>query len=317
MTGIKRIIVVMIIVLGIVLFFAYRYKNGTSQETTTMRMVRPVYGHIMVTLSTTGEVEPQNRLQIKPSISGRIDDILVKEGDRVKRGEVLAKMSSTERAALIDVARAQGDQATEYWENVYKESMLVSPIDGEVIVRDVEPGQTVTTADTVLVLSDRLIMKAQFDETDIARVKVGQKAFITLDAYPQVKIEGIVDHIAYESQIVNNVIIYDVDIVPVEIPEFLRSGMSANVTVIEKEKDNVLMIPVMALQTRDGRKVVFIEDSSDKTIETRPVETGLSDDTNVEIVSGLHVNDTVVIQSQMYIPQKENGGINPFMPRRR
>ena len=165
-----------------------------------------------MTVITTGVVEPQNRLEIKPSISGRIEEILVHEGDHVRSGDVLAWMSSTERAALIDAARSQGNKELKYWEEVYKKTPLISPIDGEIIDRPVEPGQTVTTSDAVLVLSDRLVVNAQFDETDVGKVKIGQKAFITLDAYPDIQLDGVVDHIAYESQVINNVTIYDVDI---------------------------------------------------------------------------------------------------------
>jgi macrolide-specific efflux system membrane fusion protein len=280
--------------------------------------ISPEIGDIRLTVTTTGVVEPQNRLEIKPSISGRIEDILVKEGSAVKKGDILAWMSSTERAALVDAATSQGSQERQYWEDVYKRTPIISPIDGEVIVRSFEPGQTITTSEALLVLSDRLIVSAQFDETDIGRVKIGQKAVISLDAYPDNKIKGKVDHIAYESQLVNNVTIYDVDIVPEEVPEFFRSGMSANVEVIEKCRRDVLLIPVGAVQDKDGERYVLVKKKQANGIERRRIEVGLTDTNNAEVISGLAQTDIIIVNDQEYTPiQRQELGGSPFMPSRR
>jgi len=278
--------------------------------------INPVIGDIRLTVSTTGVVEPQNRLQIKSSINGRIEEILVEEGDKVKKGDILARMSSTERAALVDAARSQGDEALQYWEEVYHQSSIVSPIDGEVIVRAVEPGQTVTTSDTVLVLSDRLIVSAQFDETDIGRVELGQNAVITLDAYPQVKIAGVVDHIAYESELVSNVNIYDVDVLPQDVPKFFRSGMSANVEVIEKERKNVILIPAEAIRRDEDRTFVTVKKKPSNGSAEREIKVGLSDERDIEVVSGLTTEDVIIVKSQVYALKKKSAGTNPFMPSR-
>ena len=269
---------------------------------------------IQITVSTTGVVEPQNRLEMKSPINGRIEEILVREGEKVKRGQILAWMSSTERAALLDAALAQGEEKVKYWEDVYKATPLISPIDGEVIVRAVEPGQTLTSSNPVIVLSDRLIVSAQFDETDIGKIKVGQKGFITLDAYPSIKIEGIVDHIAYESELVNNVIIYNVDILPHQTPEFFRSGMSANVQVIEKAREDVVIIPLKAIYTEGGKTFVEAKKNVRSAPKKREVKIGLRDEKHAEVISGLTAEDIVVLRGQNYIPQKKKTGTNPFMP---
>ncbi|MFH1776545.1 MAG: HlyD family efflux transporter periplasmic adaptor subunit [Candidatus Omnitrophota bacterium] len=304
-----------VVLIGAGYFYKTQYstkKNTISQE------ISPEIGNIRLTVTTTGVVEPQNRLEIKPSIAGRIEEILVKEGSMVKKGEILAWMSSTERAALVDAATSQGDQARQYWEDVYKRTPIISPIDGEVIVRSFEPGQTITASEPLLVLSDRLIISAQFDETDIGRVQVGQKAVITLDAYPKNKIKGMVDHIAYESELVNNVTIYDVDIVPQEVPEFFRSGMSVNVEVIEKSRKEILLIPVGAIEDEEGKKYVMIKKKQGSGIEKRQIEVGLTDASNAEIISGISISDIVIVKDQKYSPiKKRETGTNPFMPSRR
>jgi len=291
-------------------------KNRPAKDEFIASEIKASMADIQISVSTTGVVEPQNRLEMKPPINGRIEEILVREGEKVKRGQILAWMSSTERAALLDAARAQSEEKVKYWENVYRATPLISPIDGEVIVRAVEPGQTLTSANPVVVLSDRLIVSAQFDETDIGRIKVGQKAFITLDAYPGIKIEGVVDHIAYESELVNNVIIYNVDVLPRQMPDFFRSGMSANVEVVEKARENVVIIPLEAIYKEQNKTFVTVIGKSGNATEKREVEIGLRDEKHGEIISGLTFEDIVVIRGQNYIPRKKKTGTNPFMPSR-
>ncbi|MDY6987231.1 MAG: efflux RND transporter periplasmic adaptor subunit [Thermodesulfobacteriota bacterium] len=310
----RTIAVVLIVALACAAVFFFYKMRGNTKGTSFTKEIRPVLGDIQMAVMTTGAVEPQNRLEIKPSINSRIEEILVQEGDKVTKGQILAWTSSTERAALVDAARSQGDKALAYWEQVYKQTPVISPIDGEVIVRSIEPGQTVTTNDTVLVLSDRLIVSAQFDETDIGRVGLGKEAVIALDAYPKVKIEGTVDHIAYESKLVNNVTIYDVDIVPLKVPPFFRSGMSANVEVLEKSRKGVLLVPVEAIEREDGKGLVTVKKKAGGGLEQRPVKIGIVDEKNAEVVSGLTVEDILVVRDEAYAPQKRASGTNPFLP---
>ena len=311
----KKIALLIIIILAGVGMVLNASKGKSSAD--KVRETHPAVGNIQLVVSTTGTVEPQNRLEIKPPISGRVEEISVQEGQRVKSGDVLALMSSTERAALLDAARIKGEEELTYWQNVYKATPLIAPINGEVIVRGTEPGQTVTTSDPILVLSDRLIVNADVDETDIGRVRVGQKAVIGLDAYPDIQVAAFVDHISYESTLVNNVTIYAVDIVPERVPDVFRSGMSANVEIIVQEKTGVLLLPLEAVQNKNGRAVVLVKDP--ESGESRPVtvRTGIKDEENIEIVSGISSSDTVIMPDQSFsLPAVKNSGRNPFMPSR-
>ncbi|MFH1478729.1 MAG: efflux RND transporter periplasmic adaptor subunit [Candidatus Omnitrophota bacterium] len=311
----NRIIAVLAILLAILFISRCMNKDASSNKQVKTSILQPALGDVLIMVATTGIVEPQNRLEIKPSINGRLEKILVKEGDLVKEGETLAWMSSTERAALIDAARLQGEEILNYWEEVYKKTPIASPISGEVIVRSFEPGQTITTSDAVLVISDRLVVNAQFDETDIGKIKVGQESFITLDAYPDIKLNGIVDHIAYESEVVNNVTIYNVDILPKDVPEMLRSGMSVNVSVVEKKAVDALTIPSSAIQYNKGQPFVSVEIKRNKVVE-RAVKIGLNNDIVAEVLSGLAKEDKIVVKDSSYLPKKKNTGSNPFMPSR-
>lgn len=315
-----KVFIGVLIIAGAVGFFVTKREVSTKE---TFREISPVIGSIQVSISATAMVQPQNRLEIKPPIPGRIEKILIKEGEKVKAGQIIAWMSSTERAALLDAARAQGEEAVKYWEGVYKSTPLMSPIDGEVIVSTDEPGQTITSSDVVVVLSDQLIVQAQVDETDIGRVVLGQGADISLDAYPEIKVKGKIDHIYYESKTVNNVTIYQVDILPETVPPVFRSGMSATVNILEKVKDNILILPVDAVKrTKSGNYVLLNQGAankrkfmdSNKPIEQK-VELGITDEKNVEIISGVTANDKVLISSKKYVPpSSDNAGGSPFMP---
>lgn len=310
------IILLGVVILGGVTYSKFIKKENSKEEITR---IKPEYGMIQRLVSTTGVVEPQNRLEIKPSVSGRIDKIFVEEGDTVKEGDVLALLSSTERSSLLDAAKLKGAETLAYWEDVYKPIPLVSPIAGEVIVRNFEPGQSVTTSDAVLVLSDRLIVVAQIDETDIGDIKKGQDALIKLDAYPDIEVKGQVSHISFESLLVNNVTIYEVNIIPEKIPDVFRSGMSANVDIICYKKENILLLPSYVIQEgKNGRAFVQVE-SPDGTVSRAKVQMGLTNGENTEIVSGVSEEDTVLWTktSLDQMSPSSKGGSNPFMPNRR
>lgn len=270
---------------------------------------------LRITKTATGEVRPQNRVEVKPPIAGRIEEVLVREGEAVTQGQVLARMSSTERAALLDAARSQGPEAVARWETAYKAAPLMAPLDGTLIVRAVEPGQTVTTADPVVVIADRLIVKAQVDETDIGAINVGQPAAISLDAFPDETIAARVDHVAYEATTVNNVTVYAVDVLPDDVPDFMRSGMTAMVTFVTAEKSGALVVPVEAVQQdRSGASVL----TPGKMPWIKPVHKtvtiGLSDGKRTEIVSGLQESEVVLAPSLRLPRARRQQRSNPFSP---
>ncbi|KPK41988.1 MAG: hypothetical protein AMJ78_03995 [Omnitrophica WOR_2 bacterium SM23_29] len=308
--------VVVIVILGIIAVSMTKLKQKKSFDE-MVKDIAPVISSIRTFISSTGTVLPKNRLEIKPPVNGRIERILVQEGDKVKIGQNLALMSSTERAALLDAARGKGEQALQYWEETYKPIPLPAPIDGEVIVAKAQPGQTVTTSDAVVVLSDRLIVRAQVDETDIGKITPDMKAVITLDAYPDTKIKASVEHIYYESKTVNNVTVYEVDLIPQEVPLFFRSGMNTTVDFIEQSKENILLIPVGAVYKENEENYVLIKQNNGKEPLKTRVTLGISDDKNVEVLSGITENDRIMLKTKKYSLPESTTGTNPFMPSRR
>ena len=288
-------------------------RGSAEPEMPSMRSVAVERGTIELTTLATGVVQPQNRLELKPPIAGRIEKIVVREGDRVGRGQILAWMSSLERAALLDAARAKGAAELAHWEQLYKPVPLPAPIAGTIIARNVEPGQSVTATDPVFVLSDRLIVKAQVDETDIGRIRLGEKAKVTLDAYSNETIEARVDHVAFEAVTVNNVTVYEVDVLPTKVPAFVRAGMTANVTFDVARRENVLVVPAEAVDQKDGAATVRIP-TGDRRPQRKQIEIGLTDGDRTEVVAGLEEGAFVLVP-ELKMPESAGvRGTSPFLP---
>lgn len=299
--------IVLLIVVGIVLKFFF-FKNGQKIQYTEGLIKK---GSIQVTILATGTVQPENRLEIKPPVAGRIEKILVEEGDQVKKGQVLAWMSSTERAALIDSARSQGVEELKRWEEIYKTTPIIAPISGMIIKKSIETGQTFTTNDAVLVMSNRLTIKAQVDETDLAQIRKDQKCEVRLDSYPDEKIDSKVERIAYEAKTVNNVTTYIIDVLPINTPDFMRSGMTANITFYVKNKENALVIPTEYIVYEDGKPFALVKQATGD-YQKVVIKTGDSEGKQTEILSGLNEGDTVALKIIEKVEQKSS----PFMPMR-
>ncbi|MBN1823780.1 MAG: efflux RND transporter periplasmic adaptor subunit [Endomicrobiales bacterium] len=279
--------------------------NACGKKKAKLAEISPKRGDIAIELKLNGSVEPRNRVEVKPQISGRLEEVLVTEGMKVKKGDVIAVMSSTDRAALLDAARSKGPEELAKWEKAYNPAPVVSPLTGFVILRNKEPGQSVTTQDIIAVISDELIVKANVDETDLRYIAVGRQADIELDSYPGKRFPGVIEHVAYDSTVINNVTVYEVKIRPLKPPENFRSGMTATIDFTAEKNENVLLLPVDAVKTRGGRSVVMLKTGGKKP-ELRRVETGITDGRNIEIKSGVEETDTVLASGNY--AEKTGGG---------
>ena len=267
-------------------------------------------GDINFLVLATGTVQPANRLEIKPPVAGRVEEVLVEEGEIVKKGQIIAWMSSNERAALIDAARAEGKKELKRWEELFKPTPVIAPIDGTIILRNVQEGQSFTSQDPILVMSDRLTVKAQVDETDVALIKLKQSAEIILDAYPENKIPASVDQVAFEAKTINNVTTYVADVLPINTPEFMRSGMTANVTFLIQSKSDIPIIPAEFIKLDGTFPKVLVRDSDGNILE-KEIKIGISDGKRTEIIEGLALGE-IVLREKMEKPK--NSSTNPFSP---
>jgi len=286
---------------------AYYYASTQKHSKRSDRMnqvAEAQLGSIEDTVQATGVVQPLNRVEIKPPIPGRIESLKVDEGHRVKAGQILGWMSSTDRAAILDAARAKGPEEEARWKDSYNPTPIIAPLSGTIILRNVVVGQTVDATTVIYAMSDKLIVKADVDETDIGRVKIGMPARVTLDSYPNQPINGSVFQILHEGVNVSNVITYPVKIEPKNVPPFFRSQMTANISLISAKRDNVVLVPAAAVTTSlTGEKQVLRPNPEGKPI-AQPVQVGLEGDDSVEITSGVQPGDKVLIVNRRYTPQK-------------
>lgn len=288
--------------------------NFSTKDFARLKSYSVEKSDIDIRILSTGTVLPENRLEIKAPIAGRIDEVLIQEGAKLKKGQILAWMSSTERAAMMDAARARGPEELKKWEEIYKPTPILAPLPGTLILRNIEPGQTITSTEVIFAMSDRLTVKAQVDETDIAKIKLKQMATIVLDAYPDISIEAEVDQIAFEAKTVNNVTTYLVDVLPKKTPDFMRSGMTANVTFQIERKKDVLTLSNEAIQVVDGKTQVLLKQDNTNTPVARTITTGATDGKKTEIVEGLEESDIVVRLDSSNDPNQKKKGSNPFSP---
>ena len=298
----KMIIILLVAALAGGGWYAFKKKNGSGKPKYIAAAAE--LRDLSEAVETTGVIAPENRVEIQPSAAGRIEEILVEEGETINAGEILALMSSSDRVAILDAARSSGEEQYKQWKETYKPIKIISPISGTLILRNVVEGQTVNSGTVLFAISDKLLVAASLDESDVGRVKPGQRATIVLDSYPDKRVRGTVFKILDEGTTKNNVVTYTVKIRPERVPEFFRSQMTANVSFISDQKNNALLIPIAAVrESGSGGKMVLVPGEKGMPVP-RDITTGLESGDQVEVVSGLESGDNIIIASGKYVPQQ-------------
>ena len=202
---------------------------------------------------------------------------------------------------------------------------ITSPIDGTVISKSVEEGQTVAasfnTPELFTIAKDLTNMQvvANVDEADIGNVKEGDRVTFTVDAYPDDTFEGTVKQVRLEATTNNNVVTYEVVISAPNADLKLKPGLTANVTIYTQERSGVLAVANKALRFTPTKETVGkdmkIVDCKGKnkvwtlngnTLTAHPVTIGQSDGINTEITKGLKQGDKIVTEIVVNIPEEED-----------
>jgi HlyD family secretion protein len=216
---------------------------------------------------------------------------------------------------------------------------IVSPVDGVVVSRNVDVGQTVAasfqTPTLFLVAQDlrEMQVNASVSESDIGGVEAGQTAAFTVDAYPGAPFQGTVTQVRNAPVTLQNVVTYEV-IIGVDNADLrLKPGMTANVTVATANRDDAVRVPTAALRFRpplpaDGAVAVAAPEGAPRTsriwkLDRRgeptpvPIERGIADERFTEVTAGIQPGDRVIIGVERTEPAASTTRPPPFAPRRR
>ena len=174
-----------------------------------------------------------------------------------------------------------------------------SPTSGQITEINKEKGETTQPASQSAVISLLPLTPFQIEvdiyEEDVVKVNIGNSVDISLVAFPDQFFKGELIIISPVEKLVDGVVYYEVKIEFKEIPENIKPGMTADLTINTLSKENVLVIPVDAVIEKEDKKIVEV--FKDGSIEEREVVTGLEDnDDMVEVISGLEEGENVIIQ---------------------
>jgi HlyD family secretion protein len=378
--------IVGIAIIAVIVFGAMKANAKDKKEPELpVKVGKAEIADVQVRVTEVGHVQPEVKVEVKSALSGKVVDILHREGDVVRKGDVLARVEPdlNQAQALAETknqlaeaeiryseaqknyeadnklfvqgllapkqhrdtetsflsARQDFAKAREKYNLVEKSgipihrsagnfqgSSVVSPMNGVVLTKAVEIGETVTSgvssfnAGTILfTVADisSMIVKAGVNEVDIAKIKLGMPVKVSLDAYPKMKFAGRIDRIAPAVRIDDKVRVFDVEVRLDAQGRELRSGMTANIEVAGEKKEKVLTVPVESVFQRDEGEIVFVKrvidpkaaaeetkkkeakdekDAWKKYFDKRVVVTGLADNSRVEIVSGLKAGEEVALE---------------------
>ncbi len=223
--------------------------------------------------------------------------------DELKDDITLAELSVEAAKATVEQARQSvllARQSLEQAEKDLREAAITAPFDGIVASVNAKEGDMIPSPTMspkpIINLIDPTSMElvVEVDEIDIPQVEVGQKVIITFDALADTKLEGEVTKIYPLPLEVGGVIVYNAKI-ELEVPEEsgIMVGMSAEAEIVLASSTDVLLVPDRAINSdEDGNPVVYVV--VDDELVAKPVEIGISDDFNTEIISGLEVGETVL-----------------------
>jgi len=328
-----------LLALAIVIIFAFIGTRGGA-DMGKIKTAQVEQKNIASEIVTAGKISSQSESTIHPAVNGKVVWVPVKEGDFVKKGQAIASLDKEkyeialrqteqdvvaldaeleklydgrrnktsiesydekiERTALEAAKNKAYDEWLEAKRNL-KDTVITSPFAGTVIEVNVHPGEEIfyTTAIAKIADIENLNFTAELDDTDVGQIKEGQKTIVTLDAFPDEEILSQVESVSF----VSNVTSSGSDVFEVkfnlEQEEDYRIGMNGESRIIIQEKEDVLAVPVEAIFDEN-----FVHVKTNGEFVKREVEKGIESDSEVEIVSGLSKDETVVIAGLEEIGKK-------------
>ena len=300
----------------------YGNGQGSGSAVVTINSDNPKVGDSAVIKANgktvgSGDFELTKYISLSNSGSGTISNVYVKENQMVSKGQNLFKLNGdsvqNDINAKEKAVKSAEDDLNNAKENAAKDT-VTSPVDGVVAELDVKKGDSVTSGGTAAVIIDPNSMQTvvSVDELDISKVQVGQKANVTLDAISDKTFSGTVSEIDPIGTSSNGIATYNVT-VSIDDPEGIKVGMTTNAEIITKSKQNTIVISAGAVLEKNGSTGYVLDssklfDSNGKSVTLSDVTTrqlvreygkqvtiGISNQNQVEIVSGLSEGDSIAV----------------------
>lgn len=265
----KKIIIISIIGVVIVLGGVLAYMILGNQSTDQYTETKPTMGSIVNDNRFTGVIETQAREDVMATQSLEIYDLYVSEGDQVEKDTDLYQ--------------------------TYAGETVSATVSGEVSKIYYNVDDTVPAGGKIMDIADytNLQVTIKVDEYQLSSISVGSPVTINVDSIGR-SVQGTVSEISREATNENGVA-YFTAIVDFQGDSAIRVGMNAEAVIVKASVDNVLTVPMEAIQFRaNNESYVLVKNASDK-VEERNVTTGISDGINIQITEGLTVDDTVMI----------------------
>lgn len=243
---------------------------------------RAIKGAIQDQLTSTGIIEPNKQVTVLSKVTGKVIDMMVREGDRIGNGQAVARVNRDEVGAK------------------FRDFLVESTIDGVVAKTHVDPGAPVGPGVPIATLVDdhRVKASARVIERDVGRLQLGQQALVWVEAYKDpfpgklTFVSPTLDPMSHMAKI---------EIALDNQKRQLRVGMSSRMALVVAERENAVSVPKAALVVRDGQTTVFV--IADDTVQVRQVTLGYSDFTRYEIVAGVSAGEWVAVGEQYLLQQ--------------
>lgn len=271
-------VVAILIVAALVAYFVYGAvaEGETAQVTYTTGTVEKMT--LTSSVSGEGNIEWLQSADVTASGSGKIRSVRVAVGDQVRKGQFLFMVAGSMSAKWVQAPIAGTVTAV----NVADD--------------DIVSGLSSTRPAMTIVDLDRFQAAITVAESDIASVQVGQKAIIAFDALPDLTITGKVKSVDFSGTNSSGVVSYEVLVTPDIAHTSVKGGMTVSVDIITAVVTDVLAVPSSAVKTSSGGTYVQVIDGNGQVTDVA-VETGLSTDSYVEILSGLTEGQEIIVST--------------------
>ena len=242
-----------------------------------------VKGQIQDYLTFSGDIVAGSTIDVYPEAAGKITEIFVSVGDRVRKGG---------RIASVDPSRPG---------MTFRHNIAVAPISGTIVAIPAQVGMTVSQAVPLARIAGggALEIKLSIAERFISRIAMNQPCEITLDAWPGEIFRGSISEISPTVDLASRTMEIRVNVR--DNSSKLKAGMFAKVRVITERKDNIVKIPAAAVINRFGEQFVYViakDEQNNDIVKKRVIAPGILIDNVMEIQSGLEPSDEIVIRGQ-------------------